>query len=82
MRPAGTQGLLSSDIGNIIFNNGEACGFKRWVLTDQGNVDWWHTGLHNQGDYYYDASTWTVQVYSTSNPGNYYSDIELALRPP
>ena len=33
--PTGTQRLPSCDIGNIIFNNGESCGVKRWCLTDQ-----------------------------------------------
>ena len=44
-----------------------------------GQRDFWHTGLHNQGDYFYDASNWTVKVYSTSNPATYYNDVELAL---
>ena len=48
-------------------------------MTDQGSRDFWHTGLHDQGDYFYDASNWTVQVYSTSNPASYYNDVELAL---
>ena len=36
-------------------------------------------GLHNQGDFYYDPTTWSVQVYSTSNPATYYQDIEVTV---
>ena len=28
------QQLPGIDVGNIIFNNGESCGGKRWVMTD------------------------------------------------
>jgi hypothetical protein len=71
---------LNVDVGNIIFKNGESCGLKRWVLTDQGSPpDFVHTGLHNQGDFFYDASNKTVKVYSMANPASLYSDIELAL---
>ena len=61
--------FLPYDIGNIVFDEGDSCGVKEW---DSGDLD-------AQGEYYYDPSTYTVQIYSTSNPASYYSDIELAL---
>jgi hypothetical protein len=75
-----TTAQFSYDVGNIIFNN-STCGRKRWVLADStSSPDSYHTGLHNQGDFYYDTnSSHKVIVYSTSNPASYYSDIELAL---
>ena len=76
--PSGGVALMDSDVGNIIYNN-DSCAYKRFVLTDQGsNPDYYDTGLHNQGDFYYNTGNWTVEVYSTSNPASYYSDIEVA----
>ena len=70
--------LMDNDVGNIIYNN-DAGAYKRFVLTDQGSSpDYYHTGLHNQGDFYYNPGNWTVEVYSTSNPASYYSDVEVA----
>ena len=57
------------DVGNIIFNNGESVGWKKWSQGD----------LANQGDFFYDASNSTVKLYSSDNPATHYSDIELAL---
>ena len=61
--------FLPYDVGNIIFDGGDSCGVKKWDSYF----------LKNQGDYLYDPDTYTVQMYSTSNPAYYYSDIELAL---
>ena len=37
-------------------------GFKRWVMTDgTPPLTTYNTGLHNQGDFFYDASDWTVR---------------------
>ncbi|MBN2773446.1 MAG: carbohydrate binding domain-containing protein, partial [Prolixibacteraceae bacterium] len=60
---------LNSDVGNIIFNNEQSCGVKVWSRSD----------LNQQGEYYYDGSSGTVKLYSTSNPASYYSDIKCAL---
>ena len=61
---------LKVDVGNIIFNQGESCGVKKWSRKD----------LRRQGDFWYDASNGTVKVYSTINPASRYSGIELALK--
>ena len=74
-----------SDVGNLIFNNGSdlvdfPCGVKRYVLTDGTTpLGTYNTGLHNQGDFYYDGTDCTVKLHSTSNPASYYNHIELAL---
>ena len=58
------------DIGNIIFNSESSVGVKKWTSSS----------LTNQGDFWFDNSgTKTLQLYSDSNPANYYSTIELAL---
>lgn len=57
---------FDTDVGNIIFNN-QSCGVKKWSQAD----------LSQQGDFWYDASTHSVKVYSTSNPASFYSDIEV-----
>ena len=67
--PADGRRFPDIDVGNIIFNNGQSVGWKQWSQSD----------LANQGDFYYDASTWTVKLYSTANPASHYSDSELAL---
>ena len=53
---------LLYDTGNIIFNNGES--------SDPCGVYWTQADLTTQGDFFYDASTWTVKLYSTTNPAS------------
>jgi len=57
------------DIGNLIFNNASSVGFKKSTITD----------LKNQGDFYYDKTSYKVKIYSTNNPASTYSEIECAL---
>ncbi|MCF6349944.1 MAG: T9SS type A sorting domain-containing protein [Flavobacteriaceae bacterium] len=61
---------FSTDIGNIIFNNATSVGFKKWNLID----------LQSQNDFWFNLSSNELLIYSTSNPGNIYTEIELALR--
>ena len=72
----GNYGTGIVDVGNIIFNDGESCGVKRWVLADEGEEPY-EIGLNNQGDFWYDTDSFNVKLYSTSNPASYYSDIEF-----
>ena len=60
---------ITMDVGNIIFNNASSFGVRKWLLSD----------LQTQGDYCYDKDSIKVKLYSTINPGLYYSDIECAL---
>lgn len=61
---------FSTDIGNILLDNATSIGVKKWNLTD----------LQNQNDYWFDLTTNELVMYSESNPGSMYSEIELALR--
>jgi len=61
---------LTMDIGNIIFDNEAICGVKVWNESD----------LSQQGEYWYDDVNELIKLYSTSNPGLYYSNIELAQK--
>jgi hypothetical protein len=61
---------LPADVGNIIFDNEASCGVKVWNEAD----------LQAQGQYWYDEDRHGVKLYSESNPGEFYSAIECALR--
>lgn len=63
------ESYVACDVGNIIFNNGETFGVKKWSEAD----------LHAQNDYWYDDNTNTLKLYSSYNPNSLYKDIELAL---
>jgi len=66
-----TAGMpLPVDVGNIIFDHGKACGWKRWAL-DQ---------LKAPLDYFYDGAAGRVVVYAERNPAELYRSVELALR--
>ncbi|HPC42600.1 MAG TPA: right-handed parallel beta-helix repeat-containing protein [Spirochaetota bacterium] len=58
------------DAGNMIFNGAAVFGFKKWTAGD----------CASQGDYYYDRATGELRIYSASNPADFYTDIEIALR--
>jgi len=61
---------LDVDVGNIIFDQGAATGVKKWRQED----------LRQQGDYWVDALTWQVKLFSATNPAERHKSIELALR--
>ena len=61
---------LSADVGNLIFDGGQAVGVKKWRPED----------LKQDGDYWYDGATWQVKLYSQGNPAQLHKSIELALR--
>lgn len=63
-------GMLTVDVGNIIFDQGKAVGVKKWKPED----------LKQPGDYWYDAQTGQVVLYEENNPAELYKSIELALR--
>ena len=60
--------LLDVDVGNIIFDHGKACGWKRWKLED----------VKRPYDYLYDGRDMRVFVCSEKNPAD--ASVELALR--
>ena len=61
---------LSVDVGNVIFDGGQAVGVKKWKLED----------LRQEWDYWYSGDTWQVKLYSKGNPAERHKSIELALR--
>jgi hypothetical protein len=61
---------LTKDIGNLIFNDEGSIGYKKQTLG----------ACTVQGDFYYDVAGGYVDLYSTSNPGSYYTHIEAAQR--
>ena len=61
---------LDVDVGNIIFDNGKVCGWKKW------SVD----ALEKTYDYYYDGGSQRVFLNATANPATLHDSIELAMR--
>ncbi|MEW6358361.1 MAG: right-handed parallel beta-helix repeat-containing protein [Planctomycetota bacterium] len=62
--------LLDVDVGNIIFDHGKVCGWKRWKIED----------VKRPYDYFYDGKDMCVYVCSDRNPAEAHASIELALR--
>ncbi len=57
------------DVGNIIFNNGDAFGIKVFSKSE----------LNTQNKFYYDKANYTIVLFSAQNPGSIYSSIECAI---
>lgn len=61
--------LGTSDAANVIFNDGEAVGFRKATLAD----------VKTDGDFYYDQKSKILYMYLyNQNPGNYFDSIEIA----
>lgn len=60
---------LTLDVGNVIFDDGAICGWKKWSLDD----------LKKPYDYYYDGASQRVYLHSETNPAARHRSIELAL---
>lgn len=58
------------DVGNIIFDHGKVCGWKKWSVDD----------LTKPYDYYYDGSSWRVFLCSNANPATLHDSIEFAMK--
>jgi hypothetical protein len=61
---------FQADVGNIIFDDGKACGVKRWRQSD----------MKRDGDYWYDAKRHLVKLRAAENPAKRYARIECAIR--
>ncbi len=61
---------LAYEIGNILLNGEASNGNKKSALS----------GITTQGDFYYDATNDYLYMYSTSNPGSFYSHIEACQK--
>ena len=60
---------LTVDVGNIIFDDGGVCGWKKWSLDD----------LSKPYDYYYERTAQRVYLYLEAAPASRHRSIELAL---
>lgn len=60
---------LTVDVGNIIFDGGAVCGWKKWKLDD----------LKKPYDYYYDGASQRVYLYCDAAPTSRHRSIELAM---
>ncbi|MDD4267096.1 MAG: hypothetical protein PHO07_19510 [Pirellulales bacterium] len=60
---------LCVDVGNIIFDHGKVCGWKKWSVE----------ALENPYDYFYDGSAWRVFLRAEANPAALHESIELAM---
>ncbi|MBN2212091.1 MAG: right-handed parallel beta-helix repeat-containing protein, partial [Sedimentisphaerales bacterium] len=68
-------GVIPSEACNLVFNGGESCGNLQWKIDDLRQPgDWHYTGFGKQyqsgGDLY---------LYSPTNPGQAYKDIECVV---
>jgi hypothetical protein len=61
---------LAVDVGNIIFDHGEKCGWKKWSKED----------LENPYDYFYDGASQRVFLNCPANPASLHESIELAMK--
>lgn len=60
---------LTVDVGNIIFDGGAVCGWKKWSIADLGKPY----------EYYYDRPSQRVYLYSEAAPTSRHRSIELAM---
>lgn len=60
---------LTVDVGNIIFDGGAVCGWKKWSLD----------ALAKPYEYYYDGTSQRVYLYLDGAPTSRHRSIELAL---
>ena len=61
---------LDVDVGNIIFDHGAACGWKKWSVE----------ALESCYDYYYDAPSQRVFLKLAVHPASRHQSIELAMK--
>lgn len=61
---------LAVDVGNIIFDHGKVCGWKKWSVAE----------LEKPYDYYYDGSSWRVFLRLEANPATLHQSIECAMK--
>ncbi len=61
---------LDVDVGNIIFDHGKICGWKKWSVES----------LDRPYDYYYDGPSQRVFLRADANPATLHDSIECAMR--
>lgn len=68
LKEADPDTIFRHDIGLLVFDNESSTGTKISAEAD----------LNAQNEFWYDKDNWRIKMYSTSNPGTRYSQIELA----
>ena len=68
--PVDGKVAYGGDVGNVVFDEGVATGWKRWSLDD----------LERDYDYFYDESDGRVYLRLDRNPATVHSSIELGRR--
>jgi hypothetical protein len=66
-RTTAVLGTYLHDCGNLIFNNEASCGWRRTT----------QAGCVAQGEWYLNLTTDYLYLYSTTNPGSFYTHIEI-----
>ncbi len=61
---------LTVDVGNIIFDDGARCGWKKWSKDD----------LQKPYEYFYDATSQRVFLNCPANPATLHKSIEMAMK--
>ncbi len=77
-------GTLSSEVCNLVFNDGEFCGTLRWSFEDlRHSGEWYYTtvGATSAGDCWEGPDSQNAVLYlcSPTNPGQAYGSIECVL---
>lgn len=71
---------VSSEVGNLIFNDGESCGILAWEKEDLNAQGKWHdTRIGDEVAGRERAKEYEVLMFSGENPGAYYESIEAAV---
>ncbi|MEI6971351.1 MAG: hypothetical protein WCL44_07500, partial [bacterium] len=78
------SGPFTSEVCNLVFNGGEACGTLRWVIEDlRDHGDWHYTGIGatsgGESSGIKDAVAGVLYLRAAKNPGVAYRDIEVVL---
>lgn len=71
---------LTTEVGNLIFNDGEVCGILAWEKEDLNAQGKWHdTRIGDEVAHRERAAEYEMLLYSCGNPGAYYRSIEAAV---
>lgn len=71
---------LTTEVGNLIFNDGEECGILAWEKEDLDAQGKWHdTRIGDMVAQRESAQDYEMLMYSCGNPGAHYRSIEAAV---
>jgi len=60
--------VTNYDVGNLVFNGDSFCGVRESSIAN----------LNTQGEWFFNTADSLIYLYSASNPGSYYANIEVA----